>query len=225
MKALPSCPVADVPISRSSTGLTEPPRPAMRIADVMTPDPTTTEVSASIHEAARLMLDHRVGGLPVLHRGLLVGIITHADLVARLVPPGRVQWWRVLIDYERLARDCQRARGTTVGEVMTRPAFFVAPDDAIEAAARLLHDYQVGRLPVLNHGRLVGIVSHSDLLRALIAAPPVSARLEPGAGSGGSAFGIGETRPRTEAILGVRASSRTKCLIRLVAKELGVSNE
>ena len=88
MKSLPSCPVADVPIRRFPSGLTGAPRPAMRIADVMTPDPTTAEVSASVHEAARLMLDHRVGGLPVLHRGLLVGIITQADLVARLVPPG-----------------------------------------------------------------------------------------------------------------------------------------
>jgi CBS domain-containing protein len=147
----------------------------MRIADVMTPDPIATDVSASIGEATRLMLDYRVGGLPVVHRGLLVGIITHADLVARLVPRKRARWWAVLVDHERLARECQRARGTTVGDVMTRPAFFVAPDHAIEMAARLLRDYRVGRLPVVDHGRLVGIVSHADLLRALIGAPRAEA--------------------------------------------------
>jgi CBS domain-containing protein len=148
----------------------------MRIAGVMTADPITADVSASIDEAARLILKYRVGGLPVVHRGHLAGVITQADLVARLVPRERVQWWRVLIDHERLARECQKARGTTVGEVMTRPAFFVASDDAIEAAAHLLRDYRVGRLPVVDHGRLVGIVTHSDLLRALVGAPPASAR-------------------------------------------------
>jgi CBS domain-containing protein len=142
----------------------------------MTPDPITIDVSASTGEATRLMLDYRVGGLPVVHRGLLAGIITHADLVARLVPRKRVRWWDVLIDHERLARECQRASGTTVGEVMTWPAFFVAPDDAIEAAVHLLRDPGIGRLPVVDHGRLVGIVSHSDLLRALIGAPRAEAR-------------------------------------------------
>jgi CBS domain-containing protein len=176
MKALPSCPVADMPGRDSTSGQTAVAGPGTRIADVMTPDPIAIDVSASIGEATRVMLDYRVGALPVVHRGLLAGIITHADLVTRLAPRKRVRWWAALIDPERLARECQRARGTTVGEVMTRPALFVAPDDAIEAAVSLLRDSGIGRLPVVDHGRLVGIVSHSDLLRALSGAPRAEAR-------------------------------------------------
>jgi CBS domain-containing protein len=138
----------------------------------MTPAPVTADASASIDEAARLLLHHRVGGLPVVHRGALVGIITRADLVERLVPRKRARWWMVVTDYERLARDCQRARGTTVGEVMTRPVISLPPDADVEAAVHLMRDHRIGRVPVVDHGQLVGIVSHSDLLQALTGAPP-----------------------------------------------------
>jgi CBS domain-containing protein len=145
--------------------------PAKVVADIMTPAPITVDVSTSIAEAARLMVAGCVGGLPVMQRGLLVGIITQGDLVARLGPRPRLSWWRVLIDHERLARECQKARGTTVGEVMSRPAIFVAPHDSLEAAARLLREHRIGRLPVMDQGSLVGIVTHSALLRALVRLP------------------------------------------------------
>jgi CBS domain-containing protein len=147
------------------------PRLVARIGDIMTRDPITVEVGASIAEATRVMLESRVGGLPVVYRGLLAGIITQADLVNRLAPRKGGRWWMILTDYERLARECQKARGTTVGEVMTRPAVAVAPDEALEAAVRLLRDHRIGRLPVADHGHLVGIVSHRDLLQALAGAP------------------------------------------------------
>jgi CBS domain-containing protein len=117
------------------------------------------------------MVAGRIGGLPVLQRGRLVGIITQGDLVARLGPRPHLSWWRVLIDHERLARECQKARGTTVGEVMSRPAIFVAPHDSVEAAGRLLREHRIGRLPVMDQGSLVGIVTHSALLRALVRVP------------------------------------------------------
>jgi CBS domain-containing protein len=117
-------------------------------------------------EAAQLMLERHVGGLPVVDCGRLVGVITRADLVARLVRRERTQWWRVLVDHERLARECQRASGSTVGEVMDRPAIAVAAGDAVEVAAELLDAHAIGRLPVLDHGHVVGIVTRSDVLRA-----------------------------------------------------------
>jgi CBS domain-containing protein len=148
----------------------------MRVTDVMTPMPVTTNASASIDEAAWVMLEYGVGGLPVMHYGRLVGVITQGDLVERFVPRERVRWWRVLIEHERLARECQRVRGATVGEVMSRPALVVAADDAIEVAAALLHAHAIGRLPVMDHGGLIGIVTHSDLLRRLTGARPAKPR-------------------------------------------------
>ena len=116
----------------------------------------------SVDEVARLMLELEVTGLPVMHGGVIVGVITQADLVVRLGPRDRLSWWTVFIDHARLARECQQARGATVGEVMSRPAVVASPDDPLEVAARLLQEYRIGRLPVLDHGRLVGIVTHSD---------------------------------------------------------------
>ena len=59
-------------------------RGTTRIADIMTPAPVAADAGATIEEATRMRLDHRIGGLPVVHRGLLVGIVTQADLVDRL---------------------------------------------------------------------------------------------------------------------------------------------
>jgi CBS domain-containing protein len=154
---------------------TEAPKRPIRaalIAEMMTPMPVTVDAGATILAAARLMLGNDIGGLPVLHHGLVAGIITRTDLVARLVPPERVWWWRVFADQERLARECQRAGEITVGQIMSQPAVIAYPDDTIETAAGLLHRHGIGRLPVVDHDRLVGIVTNSDLLRALVQGCP-----------------------------------------------------
>jgi CBS domain-containing protein len=171
MTAWRSRPAAEWPVPDGHRAAAHP--PAKVVADIMTPAPITVDVSTSIAEAARLMVERRVGGLPVIQRGLLVGIITQGDLVERLGPRPHLSWWRVLIDHERLARECQKARGTTVGEVMSRPAIFVAPDDSVEATARLLREHRIGRLPVMDQGSLVGIVTHSALLRTLVRLPSI----------------------------------------------------
>ena len=174
MKAAPSRFVGDVEVLARGDGTTAG-RPPTQVGDIMTPVPITADAAMSVDEAARLMLEHGVTGLPVMHGDLVVGVITQADLVVRLVPRRRVSWRTVLIDHERLARECQQSRGTTVGEVMSRPAVVVAADDPLEMAARLLGEYRIGRLPVLDHGRLVGIVTQADVLQALVgslSAPP-----------------------------------------------------
>ena len=170
MSAVPSRFVDDVPVVLHADPDAAGP-PLTRVGDIMTSVPITADAAMSVDEAARLMLERGVTGLPVTQDGAVVGVITQADLVVRLVPRSRVSWWTVFIDHERLARECQQARGATVGEVMSRPAVVVAADDPLEMAARLLEEYRIGRLPVLDHGRLVGIVTPSDLLRALAGSP------------------------------------------------------
>jgi CBS domain-containing protein len=144
---------------------------ARRVADIMTPVPVTIDAALPVDEAMRRMFEYGISGLPVIHSGLVVGVITQADLLPRLVPRNHRPWWTVFTNPERLAREYQQTRGTTVGEVMSRPAVVTAADDPLEMAARLLREYRIGRLPVLDHGRLVGIVTHSDVLRALIGWP------------------------------------------------------
>ena len=146
----------------------------MTVEDVMTRDVITATPSTSVHEAARLMIDHGVSGLPVVNgEGQLLGIVSDGDLILRHKrTEGRPWWRRFFEDGERLAREYQRAVGTTVGEVMTQPALSISPVFGIETAASIFLNRRIRRLPVVREGKLVGIVSRGDLLKALATSPP-----------------------------------------------------
>jgi CBS domain-containing protein len=135
----------------------------------MTRDVVTVTPDTPIGEAALLMATRGVSGLPVLDgRGTVVGIVSEGDLILRQHPRERTPWWRAFFaDGEGLARAYQKAVGTTAGEVMTRSALCVAPDVTLETAASILDARRIRRLPVVDGGRLVGIVSRGDLVRAL----------------------------------------------------------
>jgi CBS domain-containing protein len=153
----------------------------MNVADIMTRDVIAVPPSTPIHDAARLMIDHGVSGLPVVDaRGTLTGIITEGDLIVRQKWPPLKQRrsWRTLFfsDAERLAREYQRATGLTVAEVMTRDVVCVGADWPIESVASMLDRLHIRRLPVVDaHGQLIGIVSRADLIKALAVAPARSA--------------------------------------------------
>jgi CBS domain-containing protein len=133
----------------------------------------TVRPEATIHEAAQLMVDHAVNGLPVVDEGgKVVGIVSEGDLILRQRPRERIPWWRLFFgDGEQLARDYQKAHGTTVAEVMTRSVICVDPNLPIESAALILDERRISRLPVVADGRLIGIVSRGDLIKALAKAP------------------------------------------------------
>lgn len=144
-----------------------------RVSDVMTADVITVGPDISVHKAAALMSDHGVSGLPVVDAaGRVIGIISQGDLILRQAAPRPRRWWqRFLADPEALAREYQRAAGITVGEVMTRAVVSVSPALDLGTAARILYDRGLRRLPVISDGRLVGILSRGDLVKALAAVP------------------------------------------------------
>lgn len=152
----------------------------MRVSEVMTREVITTRPEASIHEAAELMVRHRISGLAVVdERGSVVGVLSEGDLILRHRERERLPWWRAFFeDGERLAREYQKAVGTTVGEVMTRGAICVSPDLPVQSAAVILDERRIRRLPVVADGRLVGVVSRGDLVKALatVAAPAEARR-------------------------------------------------
>jgi CBS domain-containing protein len=143
----------------------------------MTRDVITVKPEASIDSAAQMMVNHGVSGLPVVDdKGNIVGIVTERDLILRQKAPERTPWWKAFfMDAERLARDYQKAHGVTVAEIMSQPVIQVVPDTPVEAAAAILDQLRIGRLPVLAAGQLAGIVSRADLIKALAAAAPAKA--------------------------------------------------
>jgi acetoin utilization protein AcuB len=128
----------------------------------MTRNPVTVTAATCVTDAALTMSQHRVRRLPVvidLHGAPhLVGILTNLD-VARAYPP----------DVNPFSADPLTSRiDTTVGEVMTSDPLTIAPSAALEEAARLLRGRRIGALPVVSQDVLVGIITESDIFRALM---------------------------------------------------------
>jgi CBS domain-containing protein len=145
--------------------------------DIMTPDPVTVTRELPVTEAAHLMSEKRVGALPVLDgAGKLVGLVTEGDLImqdAKVHFPTYLHLLGGFIFYpgstERFESDLKKAVGATVADVMTTDPITVSPDATVEDVATLLVEQEVSRLPVMDGGTLVGIISKSDIVRAIAA--------------------------------------------------------
>lgn len=133
----------------------------MHVQDVMTIDVITVTAEHTLKEAARLMVDNHISGLPVVEDGsVVVGIITEADFLIR-DPGPRPRLLRMLID------DTIPATGESVGDAMTPHPAVVMADTTVAAAGRTMANKNVKRLPVVDaDGHLVGIISRSDIVRA-----------------------------------------------------------
>ena len=142
----------------------------MNAADVMTPDVITVQPDTPLDKVIDLMLQHGISGLPVLDQDVLVGIVSEGDLLRR-VELGTVQvrshLLEVLADAGSLAAEYARTHGRRAAEVMTRNVVTVDEATPLAEVARLLEARRIKRLPVMRDGRLVGIVSRANLVRAL----------------------------------------------------------
>lgn len=141
----------------------------MQAKDVMTRQVATVREDATVREAARVMIERKVSGLPVLdENGSVVGIVSEGDFVRRaeLGTETAGAWWLLPLA-EGAARDYVKTHGAYVRDVMTSPVLTVEPSTPLREVARLLHERRIKRLPVLENGRLVGIVSRADLVRGL----------------------------------------------------------
>ena len=129
------------------------------VSDVMTREVVVVPPTTTFREVIRIIEDRHVHALPVVDaQGTVLGVVAESDLLVRQEQTeGRVRTpWR--------RRGRARLAGTTAGEVMTSPAITIDPRQTLGQAARMLHRRHVGRLLVVDAGRLVGIVTRSDLL-------------------------------------------------------------
>ncbi|HUN98882.1 MAG TPA: CBS domain-containing protein [Bradyrhizobium sp.] len=143
----------------------------MKAADVMTVQVITVEPDAPISKAVRLMLQHHISGLPVVDRaGRLVGIVTEGDFLRRAETGTdfhRPQWLENLVSPGRLAEEYVRTHARSVDEVMSTDVATVTEDAPLDDVIRLMEHRHIKRIPVVRGGRLVGIISRANLLRAL----------------------------------------------------------
>lgn len=136
---------------------------AQQIRDLMTPNPVTMPGTASVSEAARAMRDAEIGDVIVIEHEQVCGIVTDRDIVIRTVA------------------ETQDPATTTLADICSHSLLVVTPADSVEEALRLMRAHAVRRLPVVDAGEAVGIVSLGDLaverqpdsvLGKISAAPP-----------------------------------------------------
>jgi CBS domain-containing protein len=135
----------------------------MNVRDVMTTEVVTAKSNMQLRDVARLLIERRFSGLPVVDREeRVIGVVSETDLVLNLST--RETRPRGAIGRLGLRR---RAEAETASEAMTSPAITISPDAPLAVAASLITDAGVNRLPVVEGERLVGIVTRADVLRAL----------------------------------------------------------
>ena len=143
----------------------------MKVSDVMTRGAVSVPPETRLRELAHLLNDRRISGVPVVDEdGRCIGVISETDLlvkqlsrsVSRRLP---LEW--ILGDHHDPA-ELRRRSATTVGEAMTSPAITIEADRPLREAAALMIDDQVNRLPVTEAGRLVGVLTRADLVRAYL---------------------------------------------------------
>jgi CBS domain-containing protein len=143
----------------------------MKARDVMTWGIISVDPDASVERAAILMLQHRISGLPVVDpKGNLVGIVTEGDFLRREeigTQRRRPRWLEFVIGRGRLATEYVRASGRKVGEIMTPNPHTLTLDTPLGEIVSAMERYRIKRLPVLEDGKAVGIVSRANLMHAL----------------------------------------------------------
>lgn len=151
----------------------------MIVADVMTRNVISIPPEATVEDAAKLMLQRAISGLMVVDaQGQLAGVITEGDLLRRdeLGTQRHRPWWlRLLISPGRQAADFTRTHGRRVRDVMTQDVVTVANEAPLEQVVELMEQHRIKRVPVTQDGKVTGVVSRADLLRALV----VHSRNEP----------------------------------------------
>jgi CBS domain-containing protein len=146
------------------------------VRDIMDTAPVTVPPDASVEEVVRTLRDHELPGVPVVDGdGRCVGIVTEADLVlpddqGDLHIPHYINLFGGTVFLEPLGRFEQRLRkafASKATDMMTSDPDTVAPETTVQEAARLIHSSGHNRLPVVEDGRLVGVVTRLDVLGAL----------------------------------------------------------
>ncbi|HEY9038334.1 MAG TPA: CBS domain-containing protein [Roseovarius sp.] len=150
----------------------------MQAQDIMTKNVISAAADTTVEEVTALMMKNHISAVPILDNdGAIIGLVSEGDLMRRVEGSGKTNksWWLSLFSGSNdTVTDFIAMRGRRAKDVMTRDIKVVAPDTAVADIARLLEEKRIKRVPVVEDGRMVGIVSRANLMQALATAPIVT---------------------------------------------------
>ena len=139
----------------------------MNVEDVMTREVVTVGPDATLKDAAALLAEHRISGLPVVDDGgSVVGVFSERDVLAKELVQGERAAGLLAVLRRRPDDAERRLEARRVGDAMSSPPITIGPGRPLGEAASTMVERDVNRLPVVDGGRLVGLVSRADLVRA-----------------------------------------------------------
>jgi CBS-domain-containing membrane protein len=145
----------------------------MNASAVMVSDVITVKPDDTVEDVAGLLLVNRISAVPVVDdSGKIVGIVSEGDLLRRVengTAHERPWWLKLLMGRESLAAEFVRECGRKVADVMTREIISAEPDTPVADVASLLERHRIKRVPIVQNGKIVGIVSRANLIQALAA--------------------------------------------------------
>ncbi|MEI7712939.1 MAG: CBS domain-containing protein [Rhodospirillales bacterium] len=142
----------------------------MNAADIMTPDVITARPDTPLEQLVDTMLTNRISGLPIVDNGIIVGIVSEGDLLRRTetgTQKRRSHLLELFASTASEAADYVRTHGRKASEIMTTDLVTVAPDTPIAEIADVLETKRIKRVPVVVAGKVLGIVTRANLLKAL----------------------------------------------------------
>jgi CBS domain-containing protein len=150
----------------------------------MTSDVISVTPETSINDVARLIWEHKIGSLPVVENGRVIGMVTDYDLITRESEYDSPVFFSFLEAYLRIPgtgddEQLRRILAISARQLMTSPALTVGPDDTVQDIATLMYEKRLNALPVVDEDdALVGIVSRADIVRLMVADENLFERLE-----------------------------------------------
>lgn len=148
----------------------------MKVSEIMTRDPVTVRQSDSLGDVVRLLAEHKISGVPVVSRNKLVGVVTQTDIIGAVDVYKKINKSAASFDVimgliessdKKIKTSVARMLKMKVGDLKKRKVVSVDHEEEIYKSAALINMHDIDRLPVTQNGKLVGIISKSDLIFAL----------------------------------------------------------
>ena len=146
----------------------------LQAKDIMTKDPVTVSPGMEIVQAARILIERGINGVPVMDKGRLVGILCQSDLIAQQKALPMPSFFTLLDGFiplsstKNIEKTVKKIAATCVSDAMTPDPVTVRPDTGIDEIASLMLDKNYHTIPVLDEEKLVGIIGKEDILRTLM---------------------------------------------------------